>query len=88
MKKAALALIAGVLCPGLSGCAFVLPPEKAADGDEAQLYDAQVYLLPNGSKSAGPAHNHTGSSRITRMRRRDHGTSCGKPFYHYEIPVL
>lgn len=106
MKKAAIALISGILCLCLAGCGTVLIPEKAADGadwdenwvtvggivgvdtpggmearennealsangmyyatwsigepvpytnadgDEAQLYDAQVYLLLGGSKSA------------------------------------
>ena len=109
MKKTATALISGVLCLCLSGCGAVLPPEKAADGqdwdkswvtvggiigvdtpdgmeprenndaleaqgmgyatwsigegvpftnadgDEAQLYDAQVYLLLSGSKSVEDA---------------------------------
>lgn len=105
MKKAAIALLSGILCLCLAGCGVVLPPEKAedgadwdeswvtvgglvgvdtpsgmdarennealaangmyyatwsmgeavpytnADGDEAQLYDAQVYLLLSGCKS-------------------------------------
>ena len=105
MKKAAAALLSGVLCLCLTGCGTVLPPETAADGadweeswvtvgglvgvdtpdgmdarennealaangmyyatwsmgeaepytnadgDEAQLYDAQVYLLLSGCRS-------------------------------------
>lgn len=111
MKKAAIILIFGVLCLGLSGCGTALLPEKAADGrdwdkswvtvgnivgvdtpdgmeaqennealeaqgmayatwsvgeavpytnadgEDAKIYDAQVYLLLSGSKSAELAEN-------------------------------
>lgn len=111
MKKSAAALLAGVLCLTLAGCASAPPPEQAADGsswderwvtvgnvvgvdtpegmdprennealaangmyyatwsmgegrpytnedgEEAELYDAQIYLLLSGCRSDRDAEN-------------------------------